>query len=243
MTPPLAHKHALITGASSGLGRAIGEALAARGAGLFLVGRRLDTLESAAAKWRQTARFVEVHPADLTVDTDLHALVRSLEESGSAVDFLIHSAGIICLGPVETSPISEFDAQYRCNVRAPYLLTQALLPMLKQQRGQVVFVNSTAGLNPQANCAAYAASKHALKALADSLRAEVNAAGIRVISIFPGRSATPMQEQIFQQEGKPYRPEWLLQPEDVAETVVHLLQLPPTAEVTDIVMRPAVKSY
>jgi short-subunit dehydrogenase len=242
-TLPLAHKRALVTGASSGIGRAICEALAAEGTGLYLVGRRVDALAEFAERLGKRSSVVKVIPADLTVDADVLRLAREVQGLPGTVDWLIHSAGIFASGPVETSPVDELDAQYRCNVRAPYLLTQALLTCLKRQKGQVVFVNSTAALSARGNTAAYAASKHALKAIAESLREEVNKDGVRVVSLFLGRTATPMQEQIFRAEKKAYHAELLLQPEQVAETLVRLLQLPATAEVTDVTMRPAIKSY
>jgi len=239
----LANKRALITGASSGIGRAICEALATEGTGLYLVGRRLEALEELAGHIRKRAAVVELIQADLMEEADISGVARAAQSYPGGVDWLIHSAGIFASGPIATSPVAELDAQYRCNVRAPYLLTQALLPMLKRQKGQVVFVNSTAALNARANTAAYAASKHALKAVAESLREEVNGDGVRVLSLFLGRTATPMQEQVFRAEKKAYRAELLLQPEQVAATLVHLLQLPATSEVTELTMRPAIKSY
>jgi NADP-dependent 3-hydroxy acid dehydrogenase YdfG len=102
----------------------------------------------------------------------------------------------------------------------------------------VVFVNSSAALSARANVGQYAATKHALKAVADSLREEVNAAGVRVLSLFVGRTATRMQAELHAVEGKAYDPESLIQPEDVAALAVHALALPSTVEVTDIVLRP-----
>jgi NADP-dependent 3-hydroxy acid dehydrogenase YdfG len=84
----------------------------------------------------------------------------------------------------------------------------------------------------------YAASKHALRALADGLRDEVNKKGVRVITVFPGRTATPMQEAVHRYEGRPYDAERFLQPEDVAAAAVNALALPRTAEVTDLHIRP-----
>jgi short-subunit dehydrogenase len=115
------------------------------------------------------------------------------------------------------------------------------LPLLKMQKGQIVFINSSVGLVSKANLSQYAATKHALRAFADSLREEVNEMGIRVLSVFPGRTATPMQEMIFNWEGKDYPPTRLLQPQDVAAVVIHALSLPRTAEVTDISIRPMAK--
>ena len=89
----------------------------------------------------------------------------------------------------------------------------------------------------------YAATKHALKAVADSVREELNPAGVRVLSLFLGRTATPMQASIFAAEQREYNPGILMQPEDVAEVVVNALALARTAEITEITMRPATKSY
>ena len=90
--------------------------------------------------------------------------------------------------------------------------------------------------------AQYDSTKHALRAIADSLRGEINEHGVRVLSVYLGRTASEMQEQICQMEGKPYRPELLLQPNDVASVILNALSLPRTAEVTDIWIRPMIKS-
>lgn len=113
---------------------------------------------------------------------------------------------------------------------------------MRSCKGQIVFINSSAGLNARADVGQYAATKHALKAIADSLREEVNADGVRVLSMFLGRTATPMQDAVHKMEGKEYHPECLIQPEDVAAVVVNALSLPRTAEVTDIHIRPMNKS-
>jgi len=90
--------------------------------------------------------------------------------------------------------------------------------------------------------AQYDSTKHALKAIADSLRAEINVHGVRALSVYLGRTASEMQERICQMERKTYRPELLLQPADVASVIVNALSLPRTAEVTDISIRPMIKS-
>jgi NADP-dependent 3-hydroxy acid dehydrogenase YdfG len=104
-----------------------------------------------------------------------------------------------------------------------------------------VFINSSAGLNARAELAQYAATKHALKAIADSLREEINDDGVRVLSIFLGRTATPMQATVHEMEGREYHPERLMQPEDVATVVINALSLPRSAEVTNIVVRSLAK--
>jgi NADP-dependent 3-hydroxy acid dehydrogenase YdfG len=231
---------AVVTGASSGIGKAIALGLAAQKAKLCLLGRKLDTL-LAIAKSVETSPQVVSYQVDLTLDEDIEKLKSRLVEDFGQVDLLIHSAGIISLGEMKTAPVEDLDLQYRTNVRAPYALTQALLPMLIPRQGQIVFINSSAGLTAKAGAGQYAATKFALKAIADSLRAEVNALGLRVLSVYPGRTASPMQAAIYKMEGKAYNPERLLQPEDVAACVINALSLPRTAEVTDIQVRPLVK--
>ncbi len=232
---------AVVTGASSGIGRAISLDLVTQGATVCLVGRRLDALEKVGEIARTTSPPVLVHQADLTMDEDIQGLAKRLQDEVGKVDILVHSAGVISLGQVETTSVKDFDWQYSVNVRAPYILTQALLPMIRSCRGQIVFINSTAGRIATLGVSQYAATKHALKALAGSLREEVNADGLRVLSVFVGRTATPMQAAVHEMERRSYDPERLLQPEDVAAVVINALSLSRSAEVTDIHIRPLAK--
>lgn len=239
----LADQIAVVTGASSGIGKAIAIALAAQGTKLCLVGRNREAMEAVAAHAHSMAPRVLMSPTDLTQDAHVERLASELQREFGQIDVLVHSAGVFSLGKLQNAPVHALDSQYRTNVRAPYLLTQALLPMLKVRPGQIVFINSTAGLQARAGVSQYAATKHALKAIANSLREEVNAEGIRVLSVFPGNTATPLQETICQIEGRLYQPELLIQPEDVAAVVVHTLSLPRSAEVMDVRVRPMVKPY
>lgn len=237
----LSGQAAVVTGASGGIGRAMAIALAAEGATVCLVGRRVEVLEDVAAQARNMASRVFTYPTDLTEDTEVAALADRLREEVGGVDVLVHGAGEIALGSIERAPVGSFDKQYRINVRAAYLLTQMLLPLLRARRGQVVFLNSSAGLSGRAGSSQYAATKHALRAVADSLRDEVNGDGIRVLSVFLGRTATPMQAAVHQAEGRAFHPERLIRPEDVASIVISALVLPPSVEVTDITLRPMQK--
>jgi NADP-dependent 3-hydroxy acid dehydrogenase YdfG len=233
------HGHiAVVTGAGSGVGQAIAYALAAEGATLCLVGRTPATLEATACSINNAKVTACCYPTDLTHDEAVQALAEQLHREWDAIDVLVHSAGVYAMGKIEVTPVTELDLQYRTNVRAPYLLTQALLSLLRRRQGQVVFINSSVGLTARGQVGPYAATKHALKALADSFREEVNAEGIRVLSVYLGRTASPMQAMIHAMEGKAYHPEYLLQPSDVAAVVLNTLRLPRTAEVTDINIRP-----
>ena len=233
-----AGQNALITGASSGIGRAVAAGLARGGARLWVVGRSRERLEQALCAAAGSALSVTAHEGDFGAPESLAAMAARLLQELDSLDILVHCAGAISLGAIETLPAAEFDRQYHVNLRAPYVLTQAMLPLLRKSHGQVVFVNSTAGLRANANAAQYSATKHGLKALADSLRDEVNADGIRVLSVFSGRTNTPMQRSVADWEGAPWMPDCLLQPEDVAAALLDSLALPRTAELTDLSLRP-----
>ncbi len=237
----LKDKAAVITGVSSGIGKAIALGLAAQGVKTCLLGRKLEALEDVAVVARKTAPQALCYQVDLTADQDVRKIAGYIKRDFVHIDILIHSAGVISFGPLESASVEDFDRQYQVNVRAPYVLTQALLPMIKLRQGQIVFINSSAGLNAGPNVGQYAATKFALRAVADSFRQEVNAEGLRVLSVYPGRTATPMQAAIFKMEGRDYYPERLMQPEDIAAVIINALVLPRTAEVTDINVRPLIK--
>jgi short-subunit dehydrogenase len=235
-----AAKSGVVTGAGSGIGRAIAEQLASRGVNLWLVGRREKTLEEAAAAIRRHGVQAWPVSSDLANDADLERLRTAVTRAGQGLDILVHSAGSHLPGAVADAPVEELDEQYRVNLRAPYLLTQLMLPLLRARRGDIVFVNSSVvGLEARAHTGAYAATKHGLKVLADVLRQEVNADGIRVLSVFPGQTATALQEARYARDGKAYHPEQLLQPGDVAAAVIQALDMPRTAEITDLRVRPS----
>jgi NADP-dependent 3-hydroxy acid dehydrogenase YdfG len=242
MTNSLAEQIAIVTGATSGIGRAIVDALAESGAALVLLGRRQDSLESVSQELRRNGREVTAYKCDLLVEDQIRDIGDQIGRRFARIDILIHCAGTIALGPIASAPVDDLDLQYRINVRAPYLLTQLLLPQIISSHGQVVFVNSSVGIRTKPDTGAYAATKHALKAIADTLRMEVNAQDVRVLTILPGNTATAMQETIRDYTGASTDVESLLQPEDVASIVTHALLMPRTAEVTDISIRPMRKA-
>jgi NADP-dependent 3-hydroxy acid dehydrogenase YdfG len=232
----------VVTGASSGIGRAVALELVTEGATVVAIGRD-ETRLAAIAKEAAGPGTLVAEQLDLTDDAARETFAVGVSESYGHLDHLVHSAGDYVHAPVAESSLDDFDAQYAVNVRAPFALTRSLLPALRAagRRGgaDVVVINSSQGVRARGGTSQYAATKHAMRAVADSLRDEVNADGIRVSSIYLGRTATPMQEAIHAREGRAYRPELLVQPEDVAQVVVGVLALPPTAEVTEVHLRPA----
>jgi NADP-dependent 3-hydroxy acid dehydrogenase YdfG len=234
---------AVVTGASSGIGRAVALALAEQCGDVCLVARRRELLEEVAAEVCNKGAQGHVCCADLTSDEELSGVAVDIQRTFKGIDVLVLCGGAIFHGQLEHAPLAELDLQYRSNVRAHYALIQLLLPLVRKQQGQIVFINSSAGRNSSPGAGQFAATQHALRALADALRQEVNNDGIRVLSVYPGRTATPRMEAYYKKQNEPYRPELLMQPQDVAAMVVAALNIPRTAEVTDISMRPMRKSY
>jgi short-subunit dehydrogenase len=228
----------VVTGASSGIGRAVAVVFAGSGARVWAIGRSRERLEGLVEG--AEGDIVSV-PADLEREEDLERVASEVRAGGDRVDVLVHGAGAIELGTFSAATAVAFDRQYRVNLRAPLLLTQLLLPALRSARGQVVFVNSSAALKASAENVLYAATKHGLKALADGLREEVSPQGVRVTSIYVGRTDTPMQVGVHEFEGRPYRPELLLRPEDVAGAVLAAVSGSATADLTDISIRSMAK--
>ena len=240
---PVAPRLVLVTGAGSGIGRAIATALARPGTTVISVGRRPEQLGETSAAVEAAGGTAQSVTADLADDQAVAGLVRTAATAGGGrLHVLVHCAARHLTAAVDGTAPAELDAILRLNLRAPFELTRLALPLLRAARGDIVFMNSSAARSAPASNAAYAASKAGLRAFADSLRAEVNRDGVRVLSVFPGRTATAMQAAIFDMEGKSYRPELLLQPDDVATAVVAALRLPRTAELTEIHVRPTIKS-
>lgn len=230
----------LVTGASSGVGAAIAGALGRRGADVWLVGRRPDALDATAAAVRAAGGTATVCAADLAADGDLERLVSAVTDARELLTGLVHAAGRI-VAPVDVADLTvdDIDDQYRVNLRAPMVLTRRLLPVL--DGGDVVLVSSTAALRGVGGSSAYAATKAGLRSFGESLRDELGDRDIRVLTVMLGRTASPMQERLHAAEGKPYRPETLVQPEDVATAVLGAFDLPRRAEVTEISLRPATR--
>jgi NADP-dependent 3-hydroxy acid dehydrogenase YdfG len=201
-----------------------------------LVGRRTSALRRAAR--RAGGGATKVFTADLTSDEQLKATVRAFLKHFGGLDILVHSNGIHRSGPLDEAKVADFDRLWAANVRGPFLLTQLLLPALRASSGQIAFVNSSVVLATRAGVGQFTATQQALRAVADTLRIELNPEGIRVLSVYPGRTATSRSEKLSAKEGRTYHPDRLLQPEEIATVVVESLALPRTAEVTDISIRP-----
>jgi len=207
----------LVTGAASGIGLAVADRLSERG-----------------------DRVIRLTRDDVDL-ADLDAVARraaDLADGLDALDSLLHVAGTVDLGAVADADPATWQRHLAVNLAAPAVLTGPLLPALRAAGGTVVFVNSSAGLVANAGWSAYAASKFGLRALADSLRAEEAGTGVRVTTIFPSRTATPMQEKVHEQEGRTYDASRWLAPRTVVDAILQVLDLPAEATIPELVIRP-----
>ncbi|MEU4891720.1 SDR family oxidoreductase [Streptomyces sp. NPDC044780] len=223
----------LITGAGSGIGAAVTERLAERGEELWLLARDAGRAKELAGRFPGVRTVV----GDLA-DPEKLSWAFGHQTLPDRLDSLLHIAGVVDLGEIGELTPKAWNRQLAANLVAPAELTRLLLPQLRLAQGHVVFVNSGAGLRANPQWGAYAASKHGLKALADALRAEESGNGVRVTTVYPGRTATPMQVKVHQQEGKTYDAERWIAPETVATTILTALDLPRDAEITDLQVRP-----
>ncbi|MDI5962787.1 SDR family oxidoreductase [Streptomyces sp. SL13] len=223
----------LITGAGSGIGAAVARRLSERGDDLWLLARNAGRAKELAARFPGAATVV----GDLAEPGRL-SWAFGQQRMPQELDGLLHSAGVVDLGQVGELTPKVWLRTLAANLVAPAEVTRLLLPQLRLAQGHVLFVNSGAGLAAHAEWSAYAASKHGLKALADSLREEERGNGVRVTTVHPGRTATPMQEKVHHQEGKEYDAARWIDPESVATALLTALDLPRDAEISDLTIRP-----
>ncbi|MUM17078.1 SDR family oxidoreductase [Mycobacterium sp. CBMA271] len=216
---------ALITGASGGLGAAIARALAPTHT-LLLGGRPSTRLDELAEELEATA---------WSVDLGNESAVLAGAADVSELDVLIHNAGVSYPATIADSSLDDWRKTLDVNVLAPVALTKALLPALRAAQGDVVFINSGAGINAHAGIGSYSVSKFALRGFADVLRAEEPL--LRVTSVHPGRISTPMQQELTEHEGRKYDPADYMRPESVAQLVADAINLPRDARVHQIVVR------
>ena len=223
----------VITGATSGVGKSLAILLNKKGAKLVLSGRNFNSLDSELPKGH-TCNFINT---DLNYDIDIHDFIKQINANYHKINILIHSAGIIHIGSLQEMDVSKLDELYRINVRAPYLLSQNLLPLIQNSKGQIVFFNSTAGFQTKELVGQYSATKFALRAIADSLRMEVRELGINVLSVFLGATATPMQKKIQQDLGREFDPDAFMSPDEIAERLLLILQNGKVAGITDVTIK------
>jgi NAD(P)-dependent dehydrogenase (short-subunit alcohol dehydrogenase family) len=189
----LAGKSAVVTGGSSGIGRAIAVAFARAGAKVLAVGRDEARLEETR---RLASENIRTLCLELTSeDAPARIVDESLRAHGS-LNVLVHAAGVFVPEPFEQYSLSDLDLQWAVNVRAPFAVTQAALPQLRPE-GSVIFISSIAGLVGFPNSVAYCATKGAVELMSKALTLEFGREGVRFNCIAPGNIRTPMNEHLL----------------------------------------------
>lgn len=241
-TAPLTGQVALVTGASSGLGRATALALARAGADVGLVGRSEGELERVAGAIAGGRRALML-PLDLADAEQVRLAADRLAASFGSIDILLNAAGTDVPGPIEELSVEAWDRVLDVNLRAPFLLARAVFPHMRRAgRGTIVNVSSVAGKRGWANASAYCASKFGLTGLTQAIAAEGKPHGIRATVLYPGGMATswgawtPAERNAAEREPAP--PRKALPPDEVADLIVWIASAPPELVLNETVVSP-----
>jgi NAD(P)-dependent dehydrogenase (short-subunit alcohol dehydrogenase family) len=185
-------KVALITGASSGIGRATALKFASEGAKVAIVARRADKLQEVAQEIIAKGGAVKVIAADVTEPAEIDRVVAETLAAFGGVDVLVNAAGIIANGTVENTRLQDWDYMFKVNVRSPFYLMQRVMPSLVERKGNVVNVSSVTGIRAFPNILAYCTSKAALDQLTRCAALEMASQGVRVNAVDPGVVVTSL---------------------------------------------------
>ncbi|MBD3223370.1 MAG: SDR family NAD(P)-dependent oxidoreductase [Caldithrix sp.] len=222
-------KLAIITGASRGIGAAIARSLSENGFGVLLISRSQDNLNRISEYLQAEGGIAFTLTADVTRQDDLQKIDQFVKDSNLDLSVLIHNAGISKVGKIEAFAIEDWNQIIQSNLTAPFMLTRLLLPRMKKGN-QVIFINSVAGRQSFPEWAAYNASKHGLRAFADTLREEVSERGIRVTSIFPAAVNTPLHDEL----NLGWDRKQMMQPADVANAVMYCIRQPSNIRINEL---------
>lgn len=232
----------IVTGASQGIGKSIAMALAQKGASLCLGSRRPEKIKKIFTGVI-SEKSLEVQNLDLADSLSIRNFVSGAANRFQHIDTQIHCGGIYDAGRIGEISDSRVSELLDVNVKGSHTLFSAILPFFNTDFSQLVVINSSSAVNAKPETGIFSATSHGLKAITDSFRHENNERRIRVSSLYLGRTATPRMEKIYKKKGLPYEKDLLLQPEDVAKAVLNIISMPETAEVTDLYLRPFIKSY
>lgn len=227
---------ALVTGATHGIGRATAFALGRAGYRVGVCARTASKVGALVEELRAAGIEAAGRAADVAQPSEAGAVVEHVSATLGEVGVLVNNAGILIARPIAELTVDDWDATMSTNLRGLFLMTRAVLPPMRVRgRGDIVNVASLAARNGFVGGAAYAASKHAVLGFGRSLMLELRKEGIRVITICPGSVDTGMLQDQPLLKADPGR---ILQPDDVAEAILHTLRLPDRALVSEVDLRP-----
>lgn len=227
---------ALITGGSTGIGRAIADALGRAGCRIAICARSRDRLEATADELARGGFDVLAVPADVSREESVEQLADRVTGELGAVDVLVNNAGVARFGRIDQLTPGDYDAVFDVNVRGLFLCTRAFAPgMMERGDGVVVNIASLAGKNHFAGGSVYAASKHAVLGMSKCMMLDLREHGVRVIAVCPGSVDTPFFDK--QDRFEPDR-DRIVQPEDVARVVVDAVRLSDRGTVSEVEIRP-----
>ena len=219
----------LITGAGRGIGRALAQAFAAAGAKVALLGKTKKNLLEVQKELKDSGAQTVVLAADVSDEGAVSRAVAAAEQQLGPVDVLVNNAGVFALVPVEKMDALVFDRMIAVNLRGPFLMSRAVLPVMKsRKRGHIVNISSTAGRRGFAGGGAYCASKFGLAGLTEAMRYEARASNVRVTCVYPSTVNT----DLVKKAGLDLAPDRAIQPEDVANAVVSLVAMDDRAMTT-----------
>jgi NADP-dependent 3-hydroxy acid dehydrogenase YdfG len=237
-------KVAVITGASSGIGEATAEALAAEGASVVVAARREERLNELVERIEGSGGRTLLVSCDVTDERQAHGLIQSAEEEFGRVDILVNNAGVMLLSKVEKGLSDQWRQMFEVNVLGLLYATDAAIEVMKgQQSGHIVNVSSLAGRKVTRDTSGiYAGTKHAVGAISEGLRMELLEDNIRVTIVEPGAVETELTAHITDEEAKEGLSSLLeldiLQAEDIASAVVYAVTQPARVSVNEILIRP-----
>jgi 3-oxoacyl-[acyl-carrier protein] reductase len=234
MTPPTT---ALITGATHGIGRATAFALGRAGYRIGACARSAGEVDSLVSELQAAGIDAAGSAADVSRADQVTGVIERVSGALGEIGVLVNNAGVLIARPIEELTLEDWDTTMATNLRGPFLMTRAVLPAMRARRqGTIVNVASLAARNGFAGGSAYVASKHAVLGFGRALMLELRKEGIRVITVCPGSVDTGMLSDQPMLHSDPAR---ILQPEDVAETILHALRLPERAMVSEVDIRPS----
>lgn len=234
-------KQALITGATSGIGRATALRLASLGYGIIATGRRAERLEALRAEIEAAGGTCRTLRFDVRDERECIAALAPIER----IDLLVNNAGLAAgLEHIDRGSSADWDAMIDTNVKGLLYVTRAVTPkMVAAGSGHVINIGSIAGTEPYENGAVYCASKHAVHAISQAMRADLLGNGIKVSEIRPGMVETEFSLVRFhgdrQRADDTYRGVTPLTGDDIAEAIAWIVQLPAHMNVNDIVLMPS----